>query len=752
MNGSTKRLAWPCAAAIIVLNSGTAFAQDKDQPDSVVTSGSEIVVTAQRKEERLRDVPLSITALSGETLAQSGIVSTQDLVKVTPGYMLYMNGGFAQPVIRGVSSGSSSPGDNSNIAIYVDGVYQAAQIGQLFDLPDVERVEVLKGPQGTLFGRNAAGGAVRVITRDPSLTDTEGMVSASYGSHNQVMLKGFVTTPLSSTLAVSLSGLYGHNDGWNKDVVTGKRTGSVRSELIRGKLLFEPTPDLKIVAAGFYQKRNDHSVFTGNAGPQAVTIGYQPLPSLPVNTGLFEPYKPYQVALNGPVGVIIESYGGSLNASYETGAGTISAITAYNAGKGTQHSDADYSPVPVLFYNEITKNHSFSQELNFASRQFGPLSFTAGAFYFTSREGYDPLRIQSDANSAPFATLYGTLKTKAEAVFGEGYLDVTDQIQLIAGVRYSHERKRSYASFIGDQDNQGLQGEASFESVTPRFSIKFHPNASTNLYYTYSKGFKSGGFDPLTSGSVPVEPEKNEQHEVGIKARVASGFDVSLAAFHTKYNNIQVQTLIRCPPMGDPAYDPACIETAILENAAKATIYGAEASFTWAVTPGFTLSGGGTYLHGRYDDYQDGTITTATPVVDGMGNPVLGANGLPILLPGTSAADLSGNTPYRTPKFSGNLMANWSQKYDFGEIGANVNLYYTSSWFVDAYNSVKQDAYATLDAQVSFQPANSNLRLTLWGKNLTDKAYAQSYLVAGNAFGVSYAESRAIGVRAEYQF
>lgn len=716
------------------------------------SSLGEIVVTAERRSERLRDVPISVTAVTGESLERAGVVGTIDLQKVTPGFFLYMNGGFAQPVIRGVSSGGSSPGDNSNVAVYIDGVYLASQAAQLFDLPDVERIEVLKGPQGTLFGRNAAAGAVRILTLEPSLNAFTGRFSASYGNFNDQTYKAFVSGPLSDKIAFSLSGLYANIDGWNRDIVTGERVGGIESSLIRAKLLVEPMDSLKFVLSGFYTKRNDHSVFTGNAGPRAVTIAYQPFPGLPLNTSLYEPYKPYEVAVNRPVGAFIETYGGSLTGTYQAGFGTFNSVTALTAGKVHQLVDADYSPVPVFAYDEDSPNHATSEEFTFSSSQFGPLSFTAGVFYFKAREGYDPLKVRASTTGPIYATLYGTLKTEAEAIFGEAYLNATDHLQLIGGLRYSNEKKESFANFVGNRNAQALQGEGSFNSVTPRASIKYALTDTANVYYTYSEGFKSGGFDPLTSGAVPVQPEKNSQHEIGLKAGVLPGLDLSIAGFYTKYKDIQVQTLVRCPAPGEAGYNPNCIPTAHLENAGAATIYGTEFNLAWTVTPDINLTGGFTVLKGKYDSYKNATTTLFTPALNGAGNPVIAANGLPILLPSTGVGDVSGNTTYRTPRFTANGSAAWGHNYSFGRLGVNANVYHSSSWFVDPFNTVKQEAYTTLDAQASFQPVGTNVHLILWTKNLTDAVHVQSFLIQGNAFGYSYAEPRSYGGRVEYSF
>src|SRR5258708_897942 len=225
---------------VIVLASGALAAPPEGDSGGAPASASdqltEIMVTAQRRSERLQDVPISITVLTSQSLQQSGVISVLDLPRLTPGLELPQFGAWTQPSIRGISSGGADIGDSSNVAMYVDGVYQSSQVAQLLDLPDVEQIEVLKGPQGTLYGQNAEGGAIIINTLAPRFAPA-GKISASYGNYADVSVRGYATAGLTDKLAASISGSYEGREGLRRNIATADRDRGLRSSLLRGKLL-----------------------------------------------------------------------------------------------------------------------------------------------------------------------------------------------------------------------------------------------------------------------------------------------------------------------------------------------------------------------------------------------------------------------------------------------------------------------------------------------------------------------------------
>jgi iron complex outermembrane receptor protein len=707
------------AVGLLTLSASPAEAQTGSQTGATV---GELVVTAQHREERLRDVPLSITAATGATLEKAGVTNSADLQKVTPGFMIYMYGGAPQPVIRGISSGGAGAGDSRTGAGYVDGVYQSTEASQLFDLPDIERVEILKGPQGTLFGRNAAGGAVKVITKSPSFTPT-GALSASYGSFNDVLVKGFVSGPIvSDTLAGSLAAFYEKNDGWIHDVVANKRTGGLDSYIFRAKLLFKPTDDLKFTLTGYNLRRKNAASFAGNAlnGNTAVRT-LSPTTLIVTN--------PRDSAVNTPVGNGVRGYGVDLNAEYDTALGQLTSVTAYQDGHFYIRADADYTTAGIAFYDQNEPFKAFSEEVNFASRKFGRVSFTLGAFYNKSKEIYAPLAIKAKPELAPLISVYADARTEATAVFGEGYVDVTDHLQLIAGVRYSSEKKTTYAAF--NNPNPPLFGKKTFKATTPRVSVKYAFNDYSNVYFTYSKGFKSGVFNP-TGSPAPLEPEHVTAYEVGFKGRVTPQIELTAALFDYDYKNLQIQ-VVQSGFTGNGT-----------QNAALAKIKGFEGDAVWTPAQDFTLRAGVSILDAKYGSFPAAVVNV----------PILLASGA-ICNCGNreTTLDISGNRIVRTPKWTANLTGEYSHEFPIGTVSASATVFTSGKWWSDITNRFGQPAYTTLDGQIGWSPVNNpRWKLSVWGKNLTNKTYFYSFFGTTTADGVSYAAPRSGGVRIDYAF
>ena len=668
--------------------------------------GGEIVVTAQRRSERLTDVPVSVTALTGETIAATGVTDTYSLQQITPGLRMERLGGYTQPSIRGVTAGSTSPGSEANVAIYVDGVYQPNQAANTIDLPDVARVEVSKGPQGTLFGRNATGGAIQIFTREPAYAPSVDL-SVSYGRFNDFAAKAFITAPLiDNKLAFSVSGSFENMDGWNRDLLNGGHVGDIKSRLIRAKLLFEPAEGVKFTLGGQYYRRSDDSLFSFTA-LDGNTLG----PKVGI--------RPYEVAVNTDPLTETESWNVSLRGSIDTSVGTISTLSAYSKTQLDIAADGDASPAQIISFTIDSPDKNFTQELNFASEKFGRLSFIAGLFYYRDDSGYDPLIGFFPASFTNFADV----TTRAYAAYAEGTFEITDRLTAIAGVRYSHEKRTvryvggDAAFFVGTDLHK-----KSYSATTPRFSLRYELAPRTNVYATYSKGFKSGVYDLNGTATTPVNPEKIEAFEVGFKTS-SRLFDLNTAAFYYKYKDLQVQ-------INSGGFD-------LLTNAGAARNYGFDIEGTVRPAPGFTISGGFAYLHARYRDYPNATVLV--PNVGGGNTPVSGVN-------------LSGFKVTRAPTWTLNLNANYKHEFDFGTFGLSGNVYHTDDVPLEQSGRIKQPAYTLFNATVSIVPLNSNFKFSLWGKNLTKEKVIQGSFFTGAGDQVSYAPPRTYGVTANYAF
>ena len=379
-----------------------ALAQDAAPTDQGATL-EEVVVTAQRRVENVQDVPATVTALSGEQLEAAGIGSTKDLTYVTPGLLWGRSTSFSQPTIRGIGSRGGT-GDESNVATYVDGVYQAESFGTIFELANVERIEVLKGPQGSLYGRNATGGAVIVTTTAPSFTP-EGRVSATYGDFEYTKLSAYVSGPLwGDKLAGSLSGVRVNDHGFVDNVYTGGTQGMTRNNTLRGRLLFVPTEEMEFQLNGFISNMKNTITLSlqpyyGNSAARtpANTFGI-PL-NIRVPTGKYQTATEFEPPINTRVS------GADLQFKYDFGPATLRMIASGQDTRVYSDQDLEFSPLPLSYYEYEVSGRGYNQDITLTSNSEGPISWIVGASAFQYK-GVSP------ANSGGFY-FTGSAKTRS---------------------------------------------------------------------------------------------------------------------------------------------------------------------------------------------------------------------------------------------------------------------------------------------------------------------------------------------------
>lgn len=740
----------------LALIAGQAVAQDT-APAAQPAAPGEIIVTAQRRSERLVDVPISITALSGETLARTGITSTLELAQVTPGLQLPLNGAYTQPSIRGVSSSGSGLADSSNVAIYVDGVYQPSQTGQAMELPNIEDVEVLKGPQGTLYGQNAAGGAIIINTITPSFT-TKGSLTARYGNYGDKAAQGYVTGPVTDNLAFALAGAYENRNGFNIDLLHGGHDRGLRTHQVRGKLLWNVGGGASFTFAGFYSVRNDSTAYAS-----------QPYDNISIGTpyvglyGLPTPTKPHEFTQSVEPDILVRSYGASVQGKIPLGdVGTLSTVTAYGNVRAADWQDSDLTGVNLAALGPfIVKQHDFIQELNFLSRKMGGLTLSAGLFYMYNTERYDPYVFNFYDGTAyptvPTTTAvfgnYTQNKRDDYAAYIEANYDITDKLTVTAGGRYSYEQQKILGSGYPDPNMiSDPRGTFHFDKFTPRAVIRFKPDANNSFYASFTQGFKNGFVDanPLNSCYDPtthkayqclpltdaVKPEVLTSYEVGYKGKLFDALTLSVAAFHYDYKDIQIY--VYEPTAGGGRY----------MNAAKARINGAEFDATYRASHDLTLRVGGVYLDAKYKNFESAEAFVPYSSVPG-GCPAASS-------PGGNCAvsvDASGNRMMRAPKFTLTANVDYEHEMDWGSFGLSANLNYDSGFYFDPVENLRQKRYTLVNAQVFVQPKILHgLRLSVYGKNLTNKNYLSSTLESTVTTGMSYGAPRQYGVQADFKF
>lgn len=712
------------AAAAPAIAAAVAPTRARGNPE-VASSASipeEVVVTAQRREESIADVPISISAISGDQLAMSGVSNNRELTFLVPGLVFVEQGVNAQPAIRGVSSQGSSTGQDNNIAIYIDGVYQPSQTANAFDLPDVKRVEVLRGPQGTLFGRNATGGAVQVVTRDPEF-DTEGQLSVSLGAlkggARNVAAKGFVTGGLvEDRVAGMLSFSYQDREAFLDNIISGDALGVKRTKLLRGKLMFTPRDDLTVTLTGNYSdRRDDAGLFTqaldGNTQARALT------PTITL------PSEPWQVAFNRPTFYRNKSSGGDLRIVWDTSAGRLTSLTSYLRSRTEYAGDLDASSSTrvdqsVLIYpGDTTK----AQEINFASETYGALSYVAGLYLYDSRGVNTSGRI-SFGNLT--SNRLDQVDTRAYAGYSEVNYDLTERLVGIVGLRYSRETKVAYrANNALVNPTLLLQGRKTWSSSTPRASLRYAVNDRTNAYLTISSGFKSGVFD--SSQPLPASPEELVSYEIGVKGS-GPGFSYGAAAYLYDYKDLQVQS-----------FDGSVTR---IRNATDAEVVGFEFEGKLMVTDHLSIGAHLAYMPtAEYTNFP-GAFAFSPTLVNGVA--VGGNTG--------RTFDASGLRMVRAPKLTGGFSLDYDRDLAAGNLHLSASFYHSDRFNHDLLATAPSPAYEMVNASAAWSPVDTGFTLTLWGRNLTNEARVGGASISPIASIVTYGLPREYGITMGYRF
>lgn len=709
--------------------STTAMAQAVTNPapaqaDAATTADDgAIVVTAQRREQRLQDVPLSVTAQSATQLQQRGIVNVQALGEAVPSLSVSSAVGFAITYLRGVGSTAIGPGIETPVSIYVDGVYYASSTSALFDFNNISRIEVLKGPQGTLFGRNATGGLIQVITKDPT-HDTHVNFGASIDNYATVRgnfyAAGGVTDKIAADISLSASS---QGRGWGKNLPTGDSVNkNLHNFSARSKWVFDLGENTKATLIGDFTDSsnsfNGQKVFPGT--------------KLPAFFGnITDPGGPWD--LNGDFVPRVDNrnWGVSLKVQQDIGNVTLTSLSAYRDAKTHLQWDIDFTPVPHFQGNLWDLEHQFSQELQLSSADGGAFTWTAGAYYFRARGIYDPSQVFStDAPNnlfGPFQSvlLYGNQLTESISGYAQGTLALGQGTNLTGGVRYTHERReidgRTDAIFFGatDQINLGVtpHAERSFSKPTFRVALDHRFSPQVLAYVSFNTGFKSGGFNTQFSSDPFFLPETIKAYEAGLKTDLLGNkLRLNLAGFYYDYKNIQVQKV-------------GLAATGII-NGASARIYGAEAEIDARISPEFHLSGSIAYTNAKFRDFQNAPFTSPTGGV--------------AQFPG----DASGNSIPKAPRVQANASATYTAAMkDGSSVAFNLTGIYSSSYFFEANNIAKQKAYGKLNASIAWNLPNDKVSVRVFANNITNAATAvYSSTLSDGTINVTYDAPRIVGI------
>lgn len=732
---------------VALLSSTGALAQVADAGGSPAAQGpslalDDIIVTAQRRATDLQDTPVAISAFSGQTLDAERVLSFEDLAARAPSLSFTALSPLDQEFnIRGITNTRlDSPSADQSIGIFFDDVYVGRSGLFNFDMYDIERVEVIRGPQGVLLGRNVVGGAISIYAARPK-QDFGASGNISYGNFNEVLLRGHVTGGLSEALSARVAFQYRNRDGFNRDILNNVDLDDVDSIQFRGSLLFEPVgSDFNAILTFDYtnDKSNGfHSVAIdgppAGAGPWStarVRVGEVRGRPLDIREGLPEWPQYKGDAEPTPQQLRREAWGLMLRAEKTFGTfATLTSITGYRHGDAFNvYAQTGIGPnngfgviSPTLFrsdVNEREKIDQFSQELRLVSQK-NDLGFDwiLGAYF-----QYDKVRkddtIIAEVPLIALVTLSGESewrnrsKNESQAVFGQIGYRFSDSFRVNAGVRYSHDIKAGVVSGFsvegGDRFNPNdlvavtplaatfREGQGyvarykdSWSELTPQVTAEFKPNDNLLFYATWATGYKGGGFEDDPANAIAAvtsyDPETVENIELGAKLDL---FDrrvrFNVAAFDMRYKNLQVTQT-----------DAGCLCN-ITDNAADAKIRGFELEGTVAVASGLTLFGGVTYLDTEYIAF-----------IDSVGR------------------DNSGNFLQRTPEYQWNIggefvtdIGSWDRA-----LAANVNYTYQGKMFWAPDNLQTEPGFGQLNARVALTIANSPVTVSIWGRNLTDTLF-----------------------------
>ncbi|MBT9166413.1 MAG: Pesticin receptor [Chloroflexi bacterium] len=709
-------------AITLLLHPQVAWAQvasDEPVQDKASPSGIEdIVVTATRREARLQQVPVAVTALAGEALLSTGVLTVQNLTQVVPGFIGSRNMGLFQPVIRGVGSTGISIGDESNIATYIDGVYQPESVANWIDLVEVERVEVLRGPQGTTFGRNATGGLINVITPDPSF-DFRGKAALRAGrmgpDAGDYDARLYVTGPLSNNVALDVAGLFRRNDGYIEDLVRGGTLGDQRVINLRSKLLFQPVDNFKIVFTGefFDQKSTTNS-------PQPIdgnTAGRR-------FPGVILPTDAWQASLTEIPRLDTRRWTGALHMTLELDGINIESTSGFLSMRFFQNTDSDASNLELGNFAAIFRSESVSQEIKLSSSNPGPLQWLVGG-YFYQFGGNAFLQPWTAANpSLPLAgpTLEPELGGRSFAGFADATYEVATGLFMNIGGRYTTETREFSQTVNGNLIVNNV--DRTFNNFNYKIGVRYELDDKTNAYASWSTAFKSGVYNMASTRSVPVEPEEIQAAEFGIKSDPLSWLRANLAVYYYDYRNLQLQSRDQF----GPGY--------ILQNAANAEIYGGELETTIVPTSNLSLRAALAYTKARYKDF---------PLAQGFFPRPDGGNTV-------SPFDASGNVMTRAPEWSGNVGFDWGQGLGGGRIAINGNVFFSSRLYGDFANNFSQGPYSLTNMSISWKPDSERWNIGLWAINLTNERVLQTIRPGALSTDGFYEPPRRIGANFEVFF
>lgn len=665
---------------------------DAEQAESV--SDSEIVVTGLRRESTAQDTAATISVISADTLAKSGVTGSMALQFQTPGVVISQDLGLqTQVYIRGIGSNLQGIAVSNSVATYVDGVYVPNSVQSAQSFNNVERVEILKGPQATLYGRNATGGAINIVTQRPSFSFS-GKADLSYGNYNDKRLHVSATGPvIDDVLAAGIAFQYEDHDGYAENLYTGQDILAQTVVGVRGSLLLQASDSLTLIARADYTYNRTSDFLKLYPSTAVYYIGasrwYDARPR--------KAY--YDIQPDEP----IRDSGMSLSAEWDTSLGKVTSVTSYRWFKaGPIYSDSDQVATPGTYFpagigriGDIITSKSLYHETYLATPQSKPVSAIFGVTYFKENASEEK-RLLTGSLAAPrsFSDRFG--RNEAIAGYVDGNWRLSNQLNLVGGLRYTHET-RDYDFYRVVPVGAPTLSAASFNNWSPRFGIEYRPADKILLFATATSGFKSGGFNADTPTN-SFRPEKIWSYEAGAKTTLFDKLRLNASGFYYDYKDIQVLQYITV----------SSILTPIITNAGSAKLWGADFTADLQASSNFNIGAGLSLLHSEFGSavFCDPLFGSCT-ATDPANRPLV---------------DVEGKRLPRAPAVTANLYGDYTLPLG-GDM--KLNLHGDAAYRSKTYFTVFQNEYY---AAPGFWLFNANARLSfgdmyieVYGQNLANK-------------------------------
>jgi iron complex outermembrane recepter protein len=678
MTVKNERVLGIAATTIAALLSQFANAQD---------SLEAIVVTAEKRPEWLQNVPIAITAITADAMRARGVTNSSDLASVVPGLDMSQQLFNATPFLRGIGSPNSTIGEEPAVAVYVDGVYRPSLPGAIFNFANVERVEVLSGPQGTLFGRNAVGGVINVITKDPDQAPSAD-IGAGYGNYETVNGSFYGTSGITDNLKADLSA-YALNQGkgFMTNVFNGQLVGKERDLNFRSKWVLTIDSNTQAKLSLDY---DDHTTATGiNMGP----IGASRLADGKQSFGFYTTDSNYP-----PLGRT-EQWGGGLTVTHDFGWANFVSISSDRHLTSHLSVDQDQTPIPLVNVAYSAPEITYTQEFQIISPQDSKIKWIGGLYYFNDKAAYAPLYLSGIAFlPLPYLDKYGQEKTQSYAAFGQATGNLGFDTNLTLGYRFTDDRRSVFGYNFTDPvvlPPNGIfpgttgSGTATFRKSTYRISLDHDFSNDFMTYISYNRGFKGGLFNTQAPLLPAVKPETLDAFEVGEKAQFFNRhLQLNSSAFYYKFTDIQAQSI--------------SAGVVYLLNAASAHVKGFEAEAEWIPIDRLDIQATASYLDATYTSFPNAPTNTPRP------------NGV---------TDATGNTLPHAPRWTFNTGLQYTIPSSSGSYRLGTEVSYNNGFYWDPDNVIRQPSYTLVNASVLWKSLDGKYDLSVWGKNLAGAKY-----------------------------